>query len=427
MSEPSPQPILVYDRIAQNRRRSIFLLALFAIILLPFAAQATMLLIPLLQFRLLLSDDELKNLAPAFLVVMSYFPVIILSAVLFGYCSASALVRRMLHARPIQLEEEPELYRTVENLCIGAGLPQPKLYVLESNAPNVCAIGLNPAEAALVVTRGLMDLLDRRELEGVIAHELSHIGNHDICLNTLVAVLVTTLRLPLLMAKNMWPPAPAVRDRQNMLREYGYALKAMALVFSFALWFAAGLDLIIFLQNVLFEWSKTGGVAASVVTVVLFFFFGPLSILFVPFPIYVFIGAPGLGRLIGAAALRRREFLADADAALLTRNPAGLARALAKIAAAATGTFDVNPALYHLCVVSPVERRFSWWQMDVATHPPIEERIARLEELGDGVNARKAEKPSLGLKIALFVLAFVAANVLAALAFYLWLLTGARK
>ena len=285
MSEPSPQPILVYDRIAQNRRRSIFLLALFAIILLPFVAQATMFLIHVLKFRLLFSDDELKSLAPAFLAVMSFFPVIILSAVLLGYYSASALVLRMLHARLVQQEEEPELYRTVENLCIGAGLPQPRLYVLESKVPNACAIGLNPAQAILVVTRGLMDLLDRRELEGVLAHELSHIGNHDIRLNTLVAALVTTLRLPLLMVKRMWPPAPAARDRRNTPREYGYAVKLYVLVFSFLLWPAAGMDLIFFLGTVLSPVLDHSGVVAGVVTVVLFFFFGPLSILFVPFPI----------------------------------------------------------------------------------------------------------------------------------------------
>jgi Peptidase family M48 len=216
--------------------------------------------------------------------------------------------------------------------------------------------------------------------------------------------------------------------RQNTPREYGYAFKAWVLVFSFLLWPAAGMDLIFFLGTALSPVLDHSGVVAGVVTVVLFFFFGPLYILFVPFPIYVFIGAPGLGRLIGAAVLRRREFLADADAVLLTRNPAGLARALAKIAAAATGTFGVNPALYHLCVVSPVKRRISWWQMGLATHPPIEKRIGRLEELDAGVDARPAEKPSVGLaKIALFVLAFVAANVLAALAFYFWLLTRARK
>jgi hypothetical protein len=178
--------------------------------------------------------------------------------------------------------------------------------------------------------------------------------------------------------------------------------------------------------------------------------------LFVPFPIYVFIGAPGLGRLIGSAVLRRREFLADADAVLLTRNPGGLAGALAKIAAAQSGTFEMNPALHHLCVVSPVKGRISWWQRGIATHPPIEERIARLEELGADFDAatplgrteaaaripttqsavyyeeatgrpdqywvaRPPEERGVPIaKIVIFVLAFLVASFLATMAFYFW-------
>ena len=381
MSGIRAQPVLVYDRIAQNRRRSIFLLALFAIILLPFAAQATMFMMHLLQFRFLrlLSNDEMKGLAPTFLVVMSFFPVIIFVVLWFGYYSASTLVLRMLRAQPVQKEKEPELCRTLENLCIGAGLPQPNLYVVESNAPNACSIGLEPAEASVVVTRGLLNLLDRRELEGVIAHELSHIGNHDSRLNTLVAAFVTTLRLPLLMVKKMLPPAAAARNLDDPLRVYKAMVAAYVLI---PLWTVAGFELIFFLVAVIPEWSKTGGVAGVVAFVLsLMLSLGPIY-LFVPFPIYVFIGAPGLGRLIGSAVLRRREFLADADAVLLTRNPGGLARALAKIAAAQSGTFEMNPALHHLYVVGRVNGRTSWWQRGIATHPPIEERIARLQELG---------------------------------------------
>ena len=464
MSEPSPHSILVYDRIAQNRRRSIFLLALFGIILLPLAAQATMLLLHLWQFHLLLNVDELKSLAPAFLAIMSSFPVIIFSAVWVGYYSASTLVRRMLQAQPVQKEKEPELCRTVENLCIGAGLPQPKLYVVETNAPNACSIGLEPAEASVIVTRGLLNLLDRRELEGVIAHELSHIGNHDIRLNTLVATLVATLRLPLLMVKEMFPPSPAARDLQYTPGEFDTLKAIVGCYVLIPLWTFAGFELIFFLVAVIPEWSKMGGVA-GVVAAVLFVMLGfsPIYLLFVPFPIYVFVGAPGLGRLLGAAVLRRREFLADADAVLLTRNPAGLARALAKIAGAATGMFEMNPALNHLYVVSPVKGRASWWQRSIATHPPIEERIARLEEMGADFDAatlldRKEatthlpttedtslyEHPTGGpagywdvrhseeqwwvpfAKFALFVLAFVTASFLGALAFY-WLLARAKK
>ncbi len=462
MSGIRAQPVLVYDRIAQNRRRSIFLLALFAIILLPFAAQATMFMMHLLQFRFLrlLSNDEMKGLAPTFLVVMSFFPVIILVVLWFGYYSASTLVLRMLRAQPVQKEKEPELCRTLENLCIGAGLPQPNLYVVESNAPNACSIGLEPAEASVVVTRGLLNLLDRRELEGVIAHELSHIGNHDSRLNTLVAAFVTTLRLPLLMVKKMLPPAAAARNLDDPLRVYKAMVAAYVLI---PLWTVAGFELIFFLVAVIPEWSKTGGVAGVVAFVLsLMLSLGPIY-LFVPFPIYVFIGAPGLGRLIGSAVLRRREFLADADAVLLTRNPGGLARALAKIAAAQSGTFEMNPALHHLYIVSPVKGRSSWWQRGIATHPPIEERIARLEELGADFDAatllerteaairppttqptafyeqptgrpneyrvaRPPEKPGVPFaKIALFVMTFIAAYFLATLAFYFWLLTRARK
>ena len=114
---------------------------------------------------------------------------------LIAWYGSNALLR-MSGARRVELDGEPELVRAVENLCIAAGLPRPAIYVVESPAPNAFAVGRDSQHASLIVTRGLLTLLDRRELEGVIAHELSHIGNHDIRLSTTLAALVTTLRLP---------------------------------------------------------------------------------------------------------------------------------------------------------------------------------------------------------------------------------------
>jgi heat shock protein HtpX len=221
-------------------------------------------------------------------------------------------------------DSEAEARRILENLAIGAGLPVPKLYVIESSVPNAFAAGMDPQHAVVAVTRGALKLFsDRRELEGVLAHEMSHIGNHDIRLNTIVASIALFLRIPYLMFR---------RELQSNSWRYGRSRRGLGL------------------------WEMA------------------LS----PIGIYILFIAPLLGALIRAAMSRQREFLADADAALLTRYPEGLARALAKIGGAGSGVKGSNPAFAHFYFADP-KVGGSWFSGNLmATHPPLTERIERL-------------------------------------------------
>jgi heat shock protein HtpX len=226
-------------------------------------------------------------------------------------------------------ESEAEAKRLLENLAIGAGLPAPKLYVIETSVPNAFAAGMDPQHAVVVVTRGALKLFsDKRELEGVLAHEISHIGNFDIRLNTFVAAIALFLRIPYVMFR---------RELATGSWRYGrssYHRRPRGLGF----------------------WELV------------------LS----PIGIYILFIAPILAALIRAAVSREREFLADADAALLTRYPEGLARALAKIGGAGSGVQGSNPAFSHFYFADPVVNA-SWFTGKLmATHPPLTERIERL-------------------------------------------------
>jgi len=234
-----------------------------------------------------------------------------------SYWYSDKIVLSMSRAHPVEFEANKELYRLVENLCITAGLPLPKIYIIDDSAPNAFATGRDPKHAVVAVTSGLLAKLDRSELEGVIAHELSHIGNRDILLSTVVVVLVGIVAL---------------------LADY----------FRHAMWWGGSRD------N-----DNRGGNAYIMILAVL------LSIL-----------APLFATLIQLAISRKREFLADADGALLTRYPEALASALEKISADQEPLEAANRATAHLYIANPfkgnqVSKLFS-------THPPIEERIAAL-------------------------------------------------
>ncbi|MCK5084214.1 MAG: M48 family metallopeptidase [Candidatus Pacebacteria bacterium] len=233
-----------------------------------------------------------------------------------SYWYSDKIVLKMSKARLVEFEDNKELYRLVENLCITAGLPLPKIYIINDTAPNAFATGRDPEHAVVAVTSGILQKLNRSELEGVIAHELSHIGNRDILLATVVVVLVGIVAL-------------------------------LADSFRYSLWFGGGNR----------DNNKGGG--WIIVVAIL------LSIL-----------APFFALLIQLAISRKREFLADADAALLTRYPEGLASALKKISADPEKLEVANRATAHLYIANPFKgKKVSKMFM---THPPIEERIAAL-------------------------------------------------
>lgn len=240
-----------------------------------------------------------------------------------SYWFSDKLVLGMAHARLIEKNDNPELYRIVENLCITAGLPVPKVYIIEERQLNAFATGRDKNHAVVAVTRGLLERLDKKELEGVIAHELSHIGNKDMLVSTVVVVLV--------------------------------GIVSLLANFFLRISFLGGRDS---------DDSRAGA-------------------LFIILGLVAAILAPIAATLIHLAISRKREFLADADGALLTRYPEGLASALEKIDADVTPMKSANTATAHLYIDSPFNAKQgkNWIVNLFQTHPPVEERIRNLRDM----------------------------------------------
>jgi len=240
-----------------------------------------------------------------------------------SYWRADKIVLAMHRGREVDMRNNPELYRVLENLAITAGLPMPKIYVVPEAAPNAFATGRDPEHAVVAVTEGLLERLDRSELEGVLSHELSHIGNRDTLLATVVVVLVGFISLlsDMFMRSTMYGERRGGRDNGgSVLILVGLALTILA----------------------------------------------PIS-----------------ATLIQLAISRKREFLADASGALLTRYPEGLASALAKISADSTPMRTANNTTAHLWVEDPyrINQGVGWFHKLFLTHPPIEERVRALRGL----------------------------------------------
>ncbi|MCL5407506.1 MAG: zinc metalloprotease HtpX [Patescibacteria group bacterium] len=221
-----------------------------------------------------------------------------------------------------------ELHRVVENLSITAGLPKPRIYLIQDGAPNAFATGRDPKHAALAVTSGLLEKLNKTELEGVIAHEMSHVGNYDIRLMTIVVVLVGVVTL---------------------LSDF----------FLRWTWFGGGRR----------RSDSDGG--------------GQIQLILFIVAIVMAILAPIAATLIQLAISRKREFLADATGALLTRYPEGLASALEKISQDPEPLEVANKATAHLYIESPFKKdeKRGWLVGLFDTHPPVGERIKRLREM----------------------------------------------
>ena len=339
------QPVLIYC-IGENRRETRLFLGLFGLVLLPAAAFVAFYVVFAIAVITLglaepSGDDWQATLALVSVIALG----ILLAVAVLEYHLAAGLVLRMAGARPLQPDEEDDLRRTLENLCIGAGLQPPRVYVIERPAPNAFASGPNPQRASLALTRGLLALLDRRELEGVIGHELSHIGNHDTRLNTVVATGVALLGIPLLIIR--WGAAY-------------YLVLPVLLAIPLAVNVTTDLE----------------GEDSFLTLVLLFSALMAFYVLFV---------APALGYLLRLAVLRQREFLADADAVLLTRDPEGLARALAKMDGARGLELGAGAATAHLYVADPLTPHAPWWDRLFSSHPPVEKRIELLAQMGGGV------------------------------------------
>jgi heat shock protein HtpX len=263
-------------------------------------------------------DSIWAGVAVSLAVALFYFFIVM--------ASAESMLLASAHAKEVTASSHPQLYNVVDGMRISAGIPMPKVYVIEDTAMNAFATGRDPEHGVVVVTSGLLQNLNRRELEGVIAHEMSHIKNYDIRVMLFAAVLVGSITL--------------LSD--FLLRSF--------------LW--GGKD------------DSEGGGSARILVIV--------------FALVLAVLAPLIAQLIQLAISRRREYLADADAAVLTRYPKGLANALKKIAADPDPLVDsANKATAHLYISMPFRggQKSGLWHKLFSTHPPIEERIAMLEQM----------------------------------------------
>ena len=295
----------MYNQIASNKRRSYLLIFFFILI------------IAAIGYVFSLYTQWGRGALVA--------AVVIAIAMSWGsYYYSDRIVLGMSGAKAITREQEPYLWNAVEGLSLAAGLPMPRLYIIEDSAPNAFATGRDPQHAALAVTRGLLKKMNRLELEGVVGHEMAHIRDYDIRFMTLVSVLVGTVVL-----LSDW-----------MLR---------------SLWYGRGR-----------RRSDGGGGAGGVLMLI--------GLVFV-------ILSPIIAQLMQLAISRRREFLADAEGARLTRYPEGLASALEKIAADTEPLEVANKATAHLYIYNPLRDHKGWMNSLFSTHPPVEERIKRLREM----------------------------------------------
>jgi len=304
-----------YDLAAENRRKSLLLVLIVVGILAAFGASAGIALSGTVDGG---APFALGALAVGFLLTLGAY---------FGGDRAVLAAAGAKELDPTAGEEERQFDNIVDELCVAANLPKPKLYVIDDTALNAFATGRDPDHASIAVTVGLMRKLDREEMTGVIGHELSHVRNFDIRYGLLVAALVGSLALlsDLVMRWAFWGGG---RRRDND-RDGGNALQAIFIV----------------------------------LTIV-------LAIL-----------APIAARLVQLAVSRQREYLADASSVELTRNPAGLERALAKLAADKEVLEVATKATAHMYIVNPVKHFEQRSAGFLATHPPLVDRINRLRAL----------------------------------------------
>ncbi len=300
----------MYELIKANKRRSALLIFSFVVLLSLVGA----------------AFGQLFGAGP----VGTIIALVLSGAMAFAsYWKADAIALAVSRAKPADPQQYQRLHNIVEGLCIAAGLPKPRVYIVDDPAPNAFATGRDPKHAAIAVTTGLLEKLNRVELEGVIAHELSHIRNYDILVSTLAVTLVGSIAL---------------------LTNIGMRM----------MWWNGG--------RVRREGDRDGGNPLAIIGLVLLIF------------------APIIAKLMQAAVSRRRETLADVSAVQMTRYPPGLISALEKLREDTTVTHSATTATAHLWIEQPMsgvgdEGKFGWLNRMFDTHPPLEERIALLREL----------------------------------------------
>lgn len=298
----------IYNQIDSNKNKSLILLFIFVG------------LITTLAFvfgRVSDSGPSLVPLAFAFSLTMA----------LASYYYSDRIVLAISRAKELPLSQNPILHHLVENICVGAGLPKPKIYMIEDSAMNAFATGRDPSHAVICFTTGIVAKLERLELEGVVAHELSHVKNYDIRYMALVSILVgiVTLLSDWFLRNLWWGARGRNRDRAE----------------------------------------------------------GHASGVLIPIAVVLAVLSPIFATLIQLAVSRKRESLADASGALISRYPEGLAKALEKLSADKEPLEAANKATAHLYIVNPLKGQelVGWFAGLFNTHPPIAERIKALRSM----------------------------------------------
>lgn len=296
--------MITYTAISQNKRNSVFLIGIFLIVIIGLG----------FVFSRAYNAPFLLPFAVIFSVVSAFI----------SYYFSDSITLAMSGAKEIERKDNPELFNIVENLSIAGGLPTPKIYIIEDSAINAFATGRDPKHAVVCVTTGCLQRLEKVELEGVLAHELSHVGNYDIRFMALVVVLVGTITL-----LGDW-----------MLRASFFGRRSK-------------------------DDENSNGI-------------------FMIIGIVLALLSPIIATLLQLAVSRQREYLADSSGALLTRYPEGLARALEKIQKDTEPLEAANKATASLYIANPFKEgqpTRTWFANLFNTHPPIEDRIKRLREM----------------------------------------------
>jgi heat shock protein HtpX len=306
----------MYDQVTANKRRSWLIVAAFVLFvgLVAFA------------FNYLIGGGPIGFLIALVITLVTSFG---------AYWKSDAVALRMSRARPASVEEFPRLHNIVEGLCIASGLPKPRLYVVDDPAPNAFATGRNPRTAAVAVTTGLLEKMNRIELEGVLAHELSHVKNYDILVSTIAVTMVGVVALLADMALRM-------------------------------MWWGGGRT-----SRRSYDDNNGGGGGFAFVAIIGF---------------VLLALSPVVATLMQRAISRRRETLADMSGVEMTRYPPGLISALEKLRDDSTVIHASSRATAHLWIEQPSaqtedEGKLSRFNRMFDTHPPIEERISLLREL----------------------------------------------
>ncbi len=307
----------MYSQIARNKRRSIIVVFIFLLVWIGIGA----------LLGVVFSAPPVTGSVDSGAVIygMVVTGVLALLAILWALAAGTKLVLAVSSAHPADPQQYLQLHNIVETLAIGEGIPKPAVYVIDDPSPNAFATGVSPRRAAISVTTGLLRIMNREELEGVLSHEMSHIKNYDV---RLLLIVSTLIGLAGIIASLVWRSAFYMRPRG---RDSG---QIMLLVFAV-------------------------GILFSIVAVI-------------------------VGPLIKLALSRSRESLADVSGAELTRNPVGLMHALRKLEQNDKPFAKFNHATAAMCIDDPLQHHATWFHRLFATHPPLEDRIAVLQKIASG-------------------------------------------